>query len=295
VTSAATAGTTLSLAEGRLVALVNPLELDGRGSSHPFDVRGLSTMNCYLLVEDGRALLLGTGYSVHQESLLAQLDELVGGRRLTLVIPRVEFPSMCNARPIADRFPVDVVYQRLPTHPSQFLNFRPGFQPGPGGLRDVTLEPIRPDAPVLLDPAGARRLRFMLPELRLLPSSWAYDDGTRTLFTGDMFSWVWRETPAGPWLLEGDGDDPTTPARVAHFLLRNRYWWLAGGATAALRSAVAEVFDRFEVAVVAPDHGCLLAGGALARHRRLLDDALAAAAELPADGVGAGRWPAGPR
>ena len=111
----------LTIAEGKLFGLMNSCDLDGRTGSHPLDVRGFSTMNCYLLTEDERALLIGTGYSVHEGALLAQLDELIGGRVLSLLIPRVEFAAMCNARPIADRFEVDVAYQRALIAPSLTL------------------------------------------------------------------------------------------------------------------------------------------------------------------------------
>jgi hypothetical protein len=280
------------IVDGRLYALVHPYELDGRPSSHPLDVRGVSTMNCFLLIEGDDATLISTGYSAHQDALLEDLGELLGDRGLSLVIPRVEYASMCNARPIADRFRVTNVYAQLPDRPSEVLNFRPEWSAGDGdGLRDAERLPTRPGTSAPVDAAGRRRLEFVLPQLRLLPNVWAYDRETRTLFTGDLFSWVWQDQPGGPWLLDGEQDDPTTPDRVEHFLLRNRYWWLAGAHTPPLRRWLAELCDRYDIDVVAPDHGCVLTGAAVARHVGLLDEALAAAASRPPAGVTAGRWP----
>src|SRR5262245_3912194 len=93
---------TISLG-GNVFGLVNTYELDGRPSSHPIEARGYTTMNCYLVLEGDRAVLINTGYSVHDEALQAQLEALMGDRPLDLVLPRVEFPSFCNARSIADR------------------------------------------------------------------------------------------------------------------------------------------------------------------------------------------------
>jgi hypothetical protein len=280
------------LVEDKLFALIHPYELDGRTSSHPHDVRGFSTMNCYLLVEDERAVLCSTGYSAHEQALLAQLDGLVGDRPLALMILRVEFTAMCNARPIADRFRVEGVYQLNPATPSEFLNFRPGHSRGDDadGLRGVPRLRVVNDEPASVDRAGARRLEFVMPELRILPSHWVYDHGTRTLFTGDLFCWVWHDTPDGPWLIDGDDGDPTTQARVTSQLVHNRYWWLPGARTAPIRRALADLFDRLDVATIAPDHGAVLTGPAVARHYDLLDECLAAAPELPAQGVAVGGW-----
>ena len=107
---------------------------------------------------------------------------------------------------------------------------------------------------------------------------------------GDVFSWVWHDSPDGPWLLDGESGDPTTPERIEEFLLRNRYWWLAGADTQPFREALADLFERYPVEVIAPDHGCVLARDAVERHFRMLDEVLESAADLPSIGLGAGRW-----
>jgi hypothetical protein len=283
--------TVLTIADGKLFALVHPYELDGRAASHPLDLRGFSTMNCYLLTEDDGALLVSTGYSVHRDDLLAQLEELVGDRTLALAVFRVEFTSLCNARPIADRFRVEHVHQQLSDVPSDLLNFRPEFDLGADdGLRNARRVAPRPGAVAAVGSDGRRELQFLQPKLRLLPSVWAYDRETRTLFTGDMFAWGWRETSDGPWLVDDEDDDATMPERLQHFLLQNRYWWLAGARTLPLRRWLAEIFERYDVDVIAPDHGCLLRGGAVARHVQLLDDFLAAAPSLEPIGLEVNRW-----
>jgi hypothetical protein len=283
-------GQVVTVDEGRLYALVHPYELDGRPSSHPVEVRGHSTMNCYLLLEDDAALLYSTGYSLHEEALLAQLSDLVGDRKLTLVIPRVEFPSMCNARPIADRHDVERIYMRLPTNASDFLNFREGHAiDATDSLRSIPTSTM-PDGGHALIGASGRRLDFIFPELRLLPCDWAFDVDTHTLFPGDVFAWIWQDRPEGPWLLDDRTDDPTTPERVATFLLRNRYWWLAGADVEPLRESVAQLFERYDIRVIAPDHGAILRGAAVDDHREMLDAALAEAGRQEPVGVEVGRW-----
>lgn len=151
----------IALADGRLYALVHPYELDGRPSSHPVGVRGWSTMNCYLLIEPDRAVLYSTGYTVHEAALLAQLDELVEDRPLSLIIARIEFPAMCNARPIAQRFAVDTIYQPSQEKPHQYLNIRPESEGAHSdGLRKVRGVLLRSADHVRLDTAGEHRLVF---------------------------------------------------------------------------------------------------------------------------------------
>ena len=281
---------TLPVVPDRLFALVSAYDLDGRVSSHPVSVRGYATNNCYLLRGRTRALLYGTGYSVHEDALLGQLSELLGDRTLAIAIPRIEFSAMCNARAIVERFDVDIAYLRMPESPANYLNLRPKYDVNdPGALRDVAHGQIMTTEPITLEAGDSRQLRFLVPHLRLLPSNWGFDEGTGTLFTGDMFSWVWHDSPSGPWLIDGGEHDPTDRDRVQDFLLNNRYWWLAGAETETFRIAVAEIFDRFDVKAIAPDHGAVLVGEAIARHRALLDGVLEQAADLPATGVSLGK------
>lgn len=283
-------GQVLSISPGRLVALIHPYELDGRVSSHPLDERGFSTMNCYLFLEDDHAVLYSTGYSVHEQALMTQLGTVIGDRTLTLVIPRVEFPSMCNARVLADNYTVDAVYQRLPPHAGEVMNFRPGASRDGGRLRQARSGPIPGQLGV---GSGSRRpLVLFKPGLRILNEAWAYDPETRTLLTTDQFSWVSKATAAGPWVVTEDTGG-TTADDVEHFLLRNRYWWLAGADTEPLRRDLAEIFDRYDIDAIGPDHGCVILGGAVARHYQMLDDVLAAAATRTPVGIQAGRWPSG--
>jgi hypothetical protein len=280
-----------TLRDGRLYALINPYVLDGRASSHPVHMRGWTTMNCYLLVEDSRAVLFNTGYSSHQDTLIVELKELVGNRTLDLVVPRVEFPSMCNARPIADQFDVGTVYQRVKLDPSSFLNFRPELRDAPyDGLRDVDLAMIETNKPIAVGEGTDRRLTMVLPHLRLLPCTWGYDAETRTLFTGDMFGWVVRDGPDGPWLLDGHADDPVTVEHVYECLVYNRYWWLPGAETTELRSRMSAIFEDYEIETIAPDHGAVLVGDAVTRHRELLDQVLARVESEPSVGLAAGHW-----
>jgi hypothetical protein len=293
VTNSVRRGEILALAEEKLFVLSNPYELDGHVTSHPLDVRGYAPIQCYLLKEGERALLVGTGLTLHQHQVLEQIQRTLGAARLSLIPSGGDFTHLCNARPIADRFGLEAVHQ-LPLFdtPTAWLNFRPEFESGKtDGLRAVAVEVVRTGHSITLDAAGARELHVLVPPLRLLPFNWLYDEGTGTMFTVDVFAWVWRSDDEGPWTVSDSSNDSTTVETVQHMLLANRYWWLAGADTTRIRHALATMFEQYEIANIAPSYGCALKGpSVVARHYQLLDDVLASAPKLAADGVDSSKW-----
>ncbi|MFT4011814.1 MAG: hypothetical protein QM682_00165 [Paracoccus sp. (in: a-proteobacteria)] len=280
----------IRIGDGALNVIANPIKLDGRSSSHPLDVRGWTTMNTFLLIEGDHALVYSTGFTAHRASLMRRLRELVGDRKVSMAIPRVEWASMCNARAIADTFEIDAIYQRVEAPPELFLDFHADSVGPSRGLTTGRLVPMVNTLKMAVHPDRPRALEFLVPELRLLPSNWGYDPATKTLFTGDTFSWVWQDSVAGPWFLDSAKDDPTTLERVIHQLTHGRYWWLPGAETGPIREALDETFAKFDIAFIAPDHGPVLAGEAVARHIALLDQCLAEVEKRPSIGVAAGQW-----
>jgi hypothetical protein len=283
------------LAEGRLYALTHPFRLDGRVTTYPTDVDGFASMNTYVLVEHDRALLVDGGWTVDEQRILAGLDYILDGTSSLAVAPLRygEFGGLCNYRAIAGRFPVDRLYGRIFGEPAEWLDFRPELVepglPAGGPLANVPAAAMRSNERIAVDAAGRRSLQLMVAPIRLLPMPWAYDEATRTLFTGDMFGWTIRREAAGPWTAS-EGSDPATPADVEQFLLGNRYWWLAGAKVQRLRDDLHEVFDRHEIETIAPGTGCVLRGRAtVERHLQMLDDVLRAVEQKRSVGIEIGR------
>jgi hypothetical protein len=251
-------------------------------------------MQCYLLREEERALLIGSGLTIHQEQVLDQLGALLGSQRLSFMPLGYDFANLCNARPIADRFGFEYVYQGpLVKAPPLWLNFRPEFPTDAGDpLRAAQAYPMRTGEPInTLDSAGGRTLHLLVPGLRLLPNQWLYDEVTKTMFTVDVFTWVWRSQDRGPWVITERDEDPTTAASIQNFLFSGRYWWLKGAETDRMRRTLATVFEQYDVANIAPEYGCALKGAKVVnRHIQLLDDVLASAATQREQSVEVGCW-----
>ena len=263
----------VELAEGKAYVLHNTFPLDGRISAYPISARGHSVSNCYLLKEDEDALLLDTGYAVHEAEILAQLESILDpATPLTMLPLRInEFMSVGNAMAIAKRFNVVECLAPVPEI-NEWLEFE-ALEPG-GANNGNPILPTTLLKPLHLLDIGARHIEVMNAPIRLINTRWIYDEATRTLFSSDMFSHIWQERADGPWML--DEDDVTTTDFVRSFLLNTRYWWLEGARTDDIRKGIAEVFERYEIETIAPGYGAILRGRHLVeRQFTVLDEVLA--------------------
>jgi glyoxylase-like metal-dependent hydrolase (beta-lactamase superfamily II) len=278
-------------------ALSVPYRLDGRVSSHPVSSRGFAPDNVYLIEEPGQALLIDTGYSAHEDSLIAMLEQLIEpGAELAIWSLRIgEFASISNARSIAERFQVRALYGGQ-GEPTTWVDFRPelspfGSAPAGGALAAVEGRVFRSGDVLELGPGGRRLETFDAP-LRLLPTNWVYDERSRTLFTEDAFTWVWRDAEEGPWTVTAE-DDPTTLDGVTEYMRGSRYWWLPGARTAEIREEIAAIFEGRDIEAIAPAFGCVIRGrAAVARHLALMDEVLARMEGEVSAGVEVGTWKA---
>lgn len=248
-------GTITTLAPDRLYALQNVCELDGRLSSYPTSSRGYTVSNCYLLVEDDAALLLDTGFSVHRDAILGQLETLRGANRSLSIMPlRInEFMSVCNVAAIGRRFTVEHCYGPFPDL-DKWLIFD-----GEPESPDLPTVQLGAHETVQVGDNSGRFVEVFNAPIRLINTSWIYDKETRTLFTSDLFTHFWRDRPDGPWVA-GDNDAATTASHLRSYLLNTRFWWLEGAQIDGLRRAVGEVFDRYDIETIAPGYGCVLYG-----------------------------------
>jgi hypothetical protein len=292
----------VELYEGKLYAIPCPYRLDGRVSTHADDMRGFAPQQVYVVLEGDGALLVETGLTVHQDLVLAGLDRILTRSTKVSMFPLSlgEFRSVCNLRPIVERFDVRMLYGPFQDG-ANWVDFRPELVPpgepvGGGKVADIGVQVVSSaGGAVAVDEAGTRVVRALGAPLRLLPTHWLYDEATRTLFSSDAFTHVWRETEDGPWVVTED-DDTTTLEELIDYLVRTRFWWLAGANTQPLREGLAEVFDTYEIEIVAPSFGCVLKGReVVARHYALLQEALRVLGDRPSIGLAVGATTTGGR
>jgi flavorubredoxin len=264
-----------ALAEGKLYALQNSFALDGRVSSYPGSARGYSVANSYLLTETDAALLIDTGFGKDEPVIRAQIETLIAPALPLSMFPlRLnEFMSINNVEAFAAHFNVEQCYT---SNVDAALWFDFGAKAdGRSILESMRITAVTRADTIEIGKTG-RPIDVMQAPIRLIATRWLYDRATRTLFSSDLFTHVWRDHSYGPWVVTEEADG-TTARDLRSFMLNTRYWWLEGAPTDQIRRGIGEVFDKFDVETIAPGYGCILRGRKVVeRHYRMLDDFLKA-------------------
>jgi hypothetical protein len=264
-----------ALAEGKLYALQHPYALDGRVSSYPAGARGFSVANSYLLTQSDAAMLIDTGFGKDEPVIRAQIESLIApGLPLSLFPLRLnEFMSINNVETFAGHFNVEQCYTSN-TDAALWFDFGAKAN-GRSILESMKVIAVTRSDTIQLG-KGNRPIDVMQAPIRLIATRWLYDQVTRTLFSSDLFTHVWRDRADGPWVVT-DENDTTTMRELRSFMLNTRYWWLEGAPTGSIRRGIGEVFDKYDVETIAPGYGCILRGrNVVARHYRMLDEILKA-------------------
>ena len=267
------AGGIAAIAPGKLYALQNAFALDGRVSSYPASARGYAVANSYLLTQRDGAMLIDTGFGKDEPTIRAQIESLIApGLPLSLFPLRLnEFMSINNVEAFAGHFNVETCYTSN-VDAALWFDFGAKAQ-GRDILQSMKVTAVTRADTIRLGQAD-RAIDVMQAPIRLIATRWLYDRATRTLFSSDMFTHVWRAREDGPWIVSED-DDTTSARDLRSFLLNTRYWWLEGAPTDSIRRGIGEVFDKHDVETIAPGYGCMLSGRkVVARHYHMLDEIL---------------------
>jgi hypothetical protein len=274
--SKAFTGGIASVADGQLYALQNPFALDGRVSSYPASARGFSVANSYLLTQPDAAMLIDTGFGKDERVIRAQIESLIApGLPLSMFPLRLnEFMSINNVESFAGHFNVETCYT---SNIDAALWFDFGAKAeGRDILKSMKVTAVTRADTIRLG-KGERAIDVMQAPIRLIATRWLYDRATKTLFSSDMFTHVWRDAAAGPWIVTEADNDSTSLTDVRSFMLNTRYWWLEGAPTDSIRRGIGNVFDTYDIETIAPGYGCILRGRSLVeRHYRMLDEFLKA-------------------
>ena len=264
-----------TLADGQLYALQHPFALDGRVSCYAASARGWSVANCYLLTQPDAALLIDTGFGKDEATIRGQIEQLiVPGTPLSMFPLRLnEFMSINNVETFAGHFNIETCYT---SNVDAALWFDFGVQAeGRDNLKKMNVTAVTRADVIELGKHG-RAIDVMQAPIRLIATRWHYDCATKTLFSSDMFTGVYRDTPAGPWIVT-DNTDTTTLKDMRSFMLNTRYWWLEGAPTDSMRRGIDTVFSKFDIETIATGYGCILRGrNVVKRHYQMLDEFLKA-------------------
>jgi flavorubredoxin len=270
------AGGIAELADGKLYVLQHPYALDGRVSFYPASARGYSVANSYLLTQPDAAMLIDTGFGKDEPAIRAQIESLIApGLPLSLFPLRLnEFMSINNVETFAGHFNVETCYT---SNIDAALWFDFGAKAeGRDILKSMKVTAVSRADTIELGKAD-RSIDVMNAPIRLIATRWLYDHATKTLFSSDLFTHVWRDRETGPWFVTEADNDATSLSDIRSFMLNTRYWWLEGAPTDSIRRGIGNIFDKYDIETVAPGYGCILSGrNVVARHYKMLDEFLKA-------------------
>jgi flavorubredoxin len=229
--------------------------------------------NSYVLTQSDAAMLIDTGFGKDEPAIRAQIERLIApGLPLSLFPLRLnEFMSINNVETFAAHFNVEQCYT---SNIDAALWFDFGAKAdGRSILDSMPVTAVTRSDTIELGKQG-RAIDVVQAPIRLIATRWLYDRATRTLFSSDMFTHVWRTDADGPWIVNEE-DDTTSARALRSFLLNTRYWWLEGAPTDSIRRGILDVFDKCDVETIAPGYGCILHGRkVVARHVAMLDEIL---------------------
>jgi flavorubredoxin len=232
--------------------------------------------NSYLLTQPDAAMLIDTGFGKDEPVIRGQIESLIApGLPLSMFPLRLnEFMSINNVESFAGHFNVETCYT---SNIDAALWFDFGAKAeGRDILKSMKVTAVTRADTIALGKEG-RLIDVMQAPIRLIATRWLYDRATRTLFSSDMFTHVWRDSAAGPWIVTDADNDSTSQRDVRSFMLNTRYWWLEGAPTDTIRRGIGNVFDTYDIECIAPGYGCILRGrNVVARHYAMLDEFLKA-------------------
>ena len=248
------------LVAGKVYALHNTFELNGKISAYPEDARGFSPANCYLLIDDKAAMLLDTGYAAHESAVLQQLRILIDHEiPLTIVPLRInEFMSVSNVMAIAKEFNVIECYSNVPNI-EDWVKFETLHGKEKNPILNTTI--LERGNSTEVEFARGRNIHIINAPIRLISTRWIFDEATKILFSSDMFSHISNEVEDGHWMIKNSEKDSISDYKfVRSFLLNTRYWWIEGADMSPVRKAVNEVINSYDFETIAPGYGSIFCG-----------------------------------
>ena len=263
----------IELSPNKAFSIQNIVKLDGRLSAYPQNEKGFVPLNCYLIKEDSGAFLFDTGYLFHQEKILHQLKSILDPDTPLSIIPlRInEFMSVGNVKAITYDFNVVAFYSPHREGPDWF-DFTDKERDW--SLKEIPTNILRGTVDCEVGENTGRNIQVISAPLRLINTSWIYDEKTKILFSSDMFNYGIAEKNTEDWIITNP-EEEFSSSYIKSFLLNTRYWWLEGAKTRILRDNIKKVYDSYDIETLAPGYGKIFKGKKLVQKQfELLDNIL---------------------
>ncbi|MPZ56034.1 MAG: hypothetical protein GEU91_05940 [Rhizobiales bacterium] len=238
-----------------IFVLTDMLPIDGRVSWIPPSAKGLEPHNSYVILSDDRALLIDTGVAAREDSLLASLRRVIGNRRLSIFITRIELDCLGNLARLLEVIPGTQV---MTSNVVPLFNLIHPVETTP-----PPLPPRRILIGSTLVDAGFPCLKIYEAVVRTLGSTWLWEKKSGTLFTTDIFNTDMLAEPTQS-VLHREEEDSQSAQTMREFILQ-KFDWLEFADTSKLAKIWDHFFSQVEPSIIAPIHGRIQLGGAARR------------------------------
>jgi hypothetical protein len=248
----------LEICLGTLFALGGSVPADRPLSWFPQGQTGWLPINCYLLRDDRRFLLIDTGITPHWDSIRAGIDALCEGCiERAAVVTRREPDSMINLPAAVGTFAIETVYAGGGLSP---LDFFDGLDEANGIAQIRATSGVSPAMlqPGTVIPVGSLEVEVLPSPLRVLFTNWLYERTTKTLFSSDSWGLLTSLRDSGPFIA-AIGNEEITEQRLLAYL-NVKFDWLRGIDTAPVIAELREVLEGRDIARICPGFGGIIEG-----------------------------------
>ena len=209
---------------------------------------GFEAILTYVLLNDGNPILIDCGSHLHRDSVMQQLDELLGDAIPEyLFLTHSELPHAGNIAAVAEKWPgIKVIVSNVM-------------------LPYIEILPVLPLAQITQVVPGTkiefptRTIEFVDALLKDQPGShWIHDARTGTLFTGDGFGYFNDEAAIG--VLGGISAETTISQTAFEQYHKIAFRFLRWIQPDRLAIDLRKMFAKRNVQVIAPIHGNAICG-----------------------------------
>ena len=226
---------------------------------------GVEAVQIYVLLNDGKPILIDCGSHLHRRSIMDALGELLGDTSPEYIfLTHSELPHAGNIASVAEKWPdIQVIVSNVMLPYIEVLPVLP-------------LENITQVVPGTKLEFPTRTLEFVDALLKDQPGSqWIYDPRGKTLFTGDGFGYFHNSAD-----LQKFSDEVEDGITIEQFQNYHRvaFRFLRWIKPERLNADLDRMFGNREIDIIAPIHGNAIRGN-VSTHLNRVKEALAAVHE----------------
>lgn len=249
---------TTELVPGTLYAVGGLVDTSVKVSWIGRHMTGFMPVSCYLLKNEGHALLVDCGLPVHYPSVAKDLAALVADcHRVDMIMTRREPDNIINLPGLIGALGIRSIYCAGIIDPLDFFDLFEETNTNAHFLADTSRMPkwVVPGATIKV---GSLEVSVSRSELRVLSVFYFHEATTGTLFGADSWSMLTQEHAATIEVVREIDERMRAPSIEKS--LEGRFEWLLGARLTTVKDCIASL-ERFQpIERICGTYGCIIEG-----------------------------------